>query len=37
MPDINKMINDPAVSNPALKDNKIDLEGWSRVKKKNRP
>lgn len=30
MPDINKMINDPAVSDPALKDNKLDLENWSR-------
>lgn len=29
MPDINKMIDDPAVSDPALKDNKLDLEGWS--------
>lgn len=30
MPDINKMINDPSVADPALKDNKLDLEGWSR-------
>jgi tRNA 2-thiouridine synthesizing protein E len=30
MPDINKMINDPAVADPALEDNKLDLEGWSR-------
>lgn len=32
MPDINKMINDPEVTDPELKDNKIDLEGWSREK-----
>jgi tRNA 2-thiouridine synthesizing protein E len=31
MPDINKMINDPAVADPALADNKLDLEGWSRT------
>lgn len=30
MPDINKMINDPEVSDPAAKDHKLDLEGWSR-------
>lgn len=30
MPDINKMISDPAISDPELKDHKLDLEGWSR-------
>jgi TusE/DsrC/DsvC family sulfur relay protein len=30
MPDINKMINDPAVSDPAIMDNQLDLEDWSR-------
>ncbi len=31
MPDINKMINDPAIADPALKDHKLDLERWSRA------
>lgn len=30
MPDINKMINDPAISDPERKDHMLDLEGWSR-------
>lgn len=30
MPDINKMINDPAVWDPDVKDHELDLEGWSR-------
>jgi tRNA 2-thiouridine synthesizing protein E len=30
MPDINKMINDPAVSDPDVEDHKLDLEDWNR-------